>query len=237
MNRYTCIATGILFGMLATRAGAVSDARWHTHEDIRAAAAAAVTAQWSAPSGRTEAVADRLDDRIRLAACGQQLATSIPYTSQKATRVTVQVRCAGPKAWKLHVPVRLTVFQPVVVANRTLPRDSVLTAADISLAERDTGSLDYGYLSAVEDAIGQRLRRPLQAGEALAPGTLEMPPIVKRGQQVTLQARSGGMQIRMAGIAQADGIRGQVIPVQNLSSGREVEGIVRSAKSVEVLMQ
>lgn len=237
MNKFIRKFIGVTPLLWITLAGAAQGPQWQSHESIRAAAADAVSLQWSTPGGRVDVVADQLDSRIRLAACNDELAVSIPYKGRKANRVTAQVRCAGPKPWKLHVPVRLTVFESVVIANRALPRDGLLTAADVSLAERDTGALDYGYLSAVDDAVGQRLRRPLAAGEAIAPGALEMPHLVRRGQQVTLHARSGGMQIRMAGVAQANGIKGQVIAVQNLSSGREVEGIVRSAKSVEVLLQ
>jgi len=237
MNKLISKFIGATLPLWVSLAGAADVPGWQSHESIRAAAADAVSLQWSTAGGRVNVVADELDSRIRLAACNDELTVNIPYKGRKATQVTAQVRCAGPKPWKLHVPVRLTVFESVVVATRALPRDGLLTAADVTLAERDTGELDYGYLSAVSDAVGQRLRRPLSAGEAIAPGTLEMPPLVRRGQQVTLQARSGGMQIRMAGVAQSDGIRGQVIAVQNLSSGREVEGIVRSAKSVEVLLQ
>ncbi len=211
--------------------------QWQAHDDIRAAATAAINAEWRAPGGRVEAVADELDPRIRLAACGGPLEASVPFRARNASRVTAQVRCPGPKPWKLHVPVRMSVFQQVVVTTRAIPRDSVLTPEDISLAERDTGRLDYGFLSATRDAVGQRLRRPLAAGEEVAPGALEMAPLIKRGQQVTLQARAGGLNISMAGIAREDGARGQVIAVLNESSGREIEAIVRSAKSVEVLLQ
>jgi flagella basal body P-ring formation protein FlgA len=100
----------------------------------------------------------------------------------------------------------------------------------------DTGRMDYGYLVEVSDAVGQRLRRPLAAGEPIAPGNLEIPPMVKRGQRVTLEAQTGGLTVRMAGVAKADGIKGQIIEVENLNSGRDVQAVVRSAKSVEVLL-
>jgi len=237
MNRFTQILVVVAAAGAAAPAAAEKALRWQDHEEIRAAAAAAINAEWLAPGGRVDAVAGELDRRIRLPACGQPLEASVPFRARSSARVTARVQCAGPKPWKLHVPVQLSVFQQVVVTKRAMPRDSVLTAADISLAERDTGELDYGFLSAAADAVGQQLRRPLAAGEAVTPGHLEMPALVKRGQQVILQARSGGLDIRMAGVAQEDGVRGQVIGVVNESSGREVEAIVRSAKSVEVLLQ
>lgn len=228
------IAAVLLLGQVAQ-----ADQTWQDHAAIRAAAAQTVRAQWGVDGGRVDAVADELDQRVRLAACNEPLQVTVPFTNKnrRASRVTTEVRCRGSQPWKIYVPVRLAVFQPVVVAKRALPRDSLLTGDDISLAETDIGRLDYGFLSSPADAIGHRLRRPLAAGDVLTPANLETPALIQRGQRVTLEARSGGLTVRMAGVAKTEGIRGQIIEVENLGSGRDVQAIVRSAKSVEVLLQ
>jgi flagella basal body P-ring formation protein FlgA len=41
----------------------------------------------------------------------------------------------------------------------------------------------------------------------------------------------------MAGVARNDGALGDIIEVKNESSGRVVQAVVRSAKSVEVLLR
>lgn len=216
---------------------AVSAGEWHPHEEIRAAAADAVRSQRAVPGGRLEVVADDLDARVRLPRCAQALKVSVPFDGRAGGRITTQVRCTGPAPWKLYVPVRLVLFQPVLVSSRALARDSVLQADDFVLQERDTGRLSYGYLARVDDVVGQRLRRAMAPGEVLTPNNLKTPPLIKRGQQVTLEARGRGLTVRMAGVAGADGVRGEVISVKNLRSGEEVQGIVRSAKSVEILLQ
>ena len=224
--------------LLAGNAAQATQARWQDLAEIRAAAAETVRSRWGVDGSRIDAVAGELDARVRLPKCEGSLAVSVPYEPRRRTnRVTTEVRCQGPRPWKIYVPVSLAVYQPVVIAARALPRDGLLTADDVSLAERDIARLDYGFLSTVEDVVGHRLRRPVAAGEALTPGNLEMPPLVRRGQRVTVQARSGGLVVRMAGVAQADGIRGQVIEVKNLNSRRTVQAVVRSAQSVEVLLQ
>lgn len=209
----------------------------HSHKEILAAAAATVRAEMGGNGERVEAVADPLDPRVRLAKCGQALAVTVPFGRKPAGRITAEVSCPGPAPWKIYVPVRLAVYNQVLVASRVLPRDSLLTAGDISLAEADVSRLDYGYLTAPEHVIGRRLRRPLTEGEPLTPGNLEIEPLIKRGQRVTLEATSGGLTVRTAGIAKSDGLQGQVIKVENLNSQREIQAVVRSAKSVEVLLQ
>jgi flagella basal body P-ring formation protein FlgA len=58
---------------------------------------------------------------------------------------------------------------------------------------------------------------------------------VQRGQTVTLVAEAGGISIRMAGRALSDGFVNQRVRVENLSSGKIVEGIARSPQVVEII--
>jgi flagella basal body P-ring formation protein FlgA len=60
---------------------------------------------------------------------------------------------------------------------------------------------------------------------------------VRRGQDVQVEAQAGGLQVHMAGVARGDGALGDIIEVENGASGRVVQAVVRSAKSVEVLLR
>jgi flagella basal body P-ring formation protein FlgA len=209
----------------------------HDHADIRAAAEARARTANAIPDGRIDVVANTIDARLRLSACAEPLQTSIPYGNKSSTRVTVEVGCTNPKPWKIYVPVRSTIFRQVIVATRPLTRGSILASDDIILAESDTGLLPRGYIVATEHAVGQKLRRAIKAGDPITPGLLETPTMIRRGQKVSLEARSGGLSVRMAGIAKSDGILGQVIEFENQSSKRPVQAIVRSPQSAEILLK
>jgi len=209
----------------------------HDHADIRAAAEAHARTVYATPGGRLDVVANTLDARVRLAACDAPLQTSIPNGNKPAARVTVEVKCASPKSWKIYVPVRAAIFRQIIVAARPLARGSILTANDIMLAESDTSRLARGYLAANEQAIGHKLRRATKTGDAITPGLLATPAMIRRGQRVSLQARSGALTVRVAGIAKSDGILGQVIEFENQSSKRPVQAIIRSPQSAEILLQ
>jgi flagella basal body P-ring formation protein FlgA len=104
------------------------------------------------------------------------------------------------------------------------------------LAAVPPNQLGGGVLHDLSQAVGQRLRRPLDAGQAVIVHGLTAPTLVRRGQDVTLEARAGQLAVRTAGVALKDGALGDLIPVEN-PSGRVVEGIVRTAKSVEILLR
>jgi flagella basal body P-ring formation protein FlgA len=206
---------------------------------IQAAAAAAARefiARDPANAG-LEATAAPTDPRLRLPACGQPLAATVAGGQPGATRLTVEVRCGAPQAWRLYVPVQVTGSRPVAVAARALARDTILAAGDVRLAPRDVGTSGYGTFTSLADVVGQRVRRDLAEGAVFMPGLLERPPLVRRGQEVMLEARAAGLTVRMAGVARRDGRLGETIPVENISSGEVREAIVRSAKSVEVLIR
>ena len=218
------------WGLPAPAAGSVQPVG-----DIAAAASAAALRLAPPATAGLKVEEARVDDRLRLPRCEQPLAAEAAPGSRIGGRTTIEVRCPQP-SWRVFVPVTLAVRLPVVVAARPLPVGRALGAADLALAERDAHGLTRGYFTRVEDAVGQQVSRALGAGEAVTPAVLRAGTVVRRGQQVTLLARTDGIAVRMGGEALADGGTGQRIRVRNLSSGREVEGVVRSADLVEVGM-
>lgn len=209
---------------------------WHSHDDIRAAAADAARA--AATENPPPAVqADAPDPRVRLPRCDQALTGSVSGVVKARGRVTAEVHCPGSRPWTLYVPVRILGSQSILVAARALARDTVLAPADVRLAPAASGTPGYGTLSDPAEVTGKRLRRNIEAGTPVTAALLDAPVLVRRGQQVTLEATQGGFNVRMAGVARTEGSLGQIIEVENGGSGRIVQAVVRSPKVVEVLLR
>ncbi|MCU0976195.1 MAG: flagellar basal body P-ring formation protein FlgA [Steroidobacteraceae bacterium] len=207
----------------------------HPVEEIKAAAGAEAL-RLADPAARGLKVGEaRVDPRLRLARCSRPLAAKAAPGSRAGGRATIEVSCPSP-AWRVFVPVSIAAQVPVVVAARPLPLGVALAAEDLVLAERDLHALPRGYYTRIEDAVGLEVGRAIGAGEALTPAVARAGTVVRRGQQVILLARADGISVRMKGEALADGGVGHRVRVRNLSSAREVEGIVRSAGVVEVPM-
>ena len=202
--------------------------------NIHAAAELAVRTAAGAPTPQLLTTVDTLDPRLRLARCAIPLHAFVAGDGQLREHTTVAVRCESSSPWSLYIGVALASQLPVLVAQRALARDAIPTAADFALIERRLPGLSSHYLSDPAQLAGQRLRRAVAMGEALDADTLLTAPIVHRGQQLTLLARTDGMDIRVAVVALADGRPDERIRVQNLSSQRIVEATVRSAQLVEV---
>ena len=210
---------------------------WQAHAAIRDAAAEAVRSAAADTAGVIEVVADSPDPRLQLPRCEEPLKAALPSGTRLAGRLTVEVSCTGKRPWRLYLPVRIESSRPVVVAARSLTRDTILAPADVRLAKLGPGVSGYGTVADPAQVIGQRLRRSLEAGAPVSASLLDAPLIVRRGQQVTLEALAGGIAVRVAGVARSDGALGQLIEVENGSSGKTVQAVVRSERTVEVLLR
>ncbi len=200
---------------------------------ISQAAERAIRAQAGAHSSTLSLTPAPLDPRLRLAACTRPLDASITTGSPISYQTTVAVSCAGRVRWTIYTSITVESLAPVLAARYALPRDAALTATDFQVRTQRVPGLISGYLTDPKAIAGQRLARPLRAGEALRIDALAPAFLIHRGQQVMLVAHSPGIDVRMAGIALADGRIDDRIHVRNLSSERIVEGIVRSDGEVE----
>jgi flagellar basal body P-ring formation protein FlgA len=200
---------------------------------ISAVAQSAVRAQAGSAGAALLLQAAPLDPRLRIAACDRPLEGFVTGDGQLHNQTMVGVRCTGSVRWTLYTTVTVQSQADVLVARRALERDAELTAADFQLENRRVPGALGAYVTDPATLAGQRLRRPLAGGEPLSVDALAPAFLIHRGQQVVLIARAGGLEVRMAGVALADGRASESIRVQNLSSQRIVEGIVRSDTVVE----
>ena len=184
-------------------------------------------------SGVNTVTAGLLDQRLRLAHCGEPLATALPPGAGVQARVTVAVSCGSPR-WSIFVPVMVESSVPVLVLRHAVDRGARLVADDVTLDSRKLAGPGTAYLSAPAELGGRVVRRPLAAGSALTADMFMAETLVHLGQDVTLLAGDGPIEVRASGRAMMDGAAGARIQVQNLSSNRVVEGVVESAEVVRV---
>jgi flagella basal body P-ring formation protein FlgA len=201
---------------------------------LQSAAEQAVRREIPRGDGQVIVHAQNLDPRLRLAECDRALTAAIAGDGQARAHSTVAVRCEGTVHWTVYLSVTIDSEFSVLVANRAMARDAELAAGDFDLMARRLPGLTTDYVTRPSMLAGQRLRQAIASGQALSLEAITPSNLIHRGQQVTLIAGSGGFQVRMSAVALSDGRLADRIRVQNLSSQRVVEGIVRSDNVVEV---
>jgi flagellar basal body P-ring formation protein FlgA len=185
-------------------------------------------------TARQFVTAAKLDPRLRVEACEQPLQTFEQSATTLGERMTVGVRCASANTWTLYVPVAVEVELPVLVLRRALARRARVAIIDVEPQTRRLPGTATAFLQDIGSLQGHRLKRSLPAGTALTVDMLVPDLLVRRGQQVTLIAATGPIEIRAQGHALTEGGVDDRIRVQNMSSLKVVEGVVESDSVVRV---
>jgi flagellar basal body P-ring formation protein FlgA len=178
-----------------------------------------------------------IEPNLQLERCHQPVKAALASAHHMRDRATIELRCQNTKPWHLYVQVRVIGTSPVAVAVHAIIAGSVLKAEDMRVEQHDITELPPGFLDDPAIAVGLTASRPISGGAFLTNQQLVAAKAVQRGQSVTLVADVGGMSVRMAGKVLSDGMVNQRVRVQNLSSGRIVEGIARSEQVVEIIFQ
>lgn len=128
---------------------------------------------------------------------------------------------------------KVEVFKEVLVAARAIDRHKTIEASDLHTALRDiSGFADVFFQK--DDLIGNRSKRAFPKGTIMVRDMVEAPPIIDRGDLVTIVIESPVFRITAQGRAREDGARGQIIRVVNTSSMKEITAQVVDEDLVRV---
>lgn len=168
--------------------------------------------------------------------CEHEPTFFLAHSAQLSSRMTVGVECGHPKAWKLHLPLQVSILYPLLATTRPMNRGELFSHDNLTLKNADILAMRDGFFDKPEDIIGQLAKHPLPAGQVLTQRHLEAPKLVKRGDFVFITAKKSGLQVKMRGKSLADGTLGAKVKVENLNSKRIVEGVVTASQTVEIFL-
>ena len=242
VNETTSVAVNVIIlrmlcgavAALLLTANANANAGVQSLEAIQAAAEGFVRASLPENSAKHFVTAGKLDPRLRLEQCASPLEAFSQGTATTNARQTIGVRCPTAKAWTLYVPVSVEVEVSVLVLRRPLARRARVEMMDVEPQLRRLPGSSAAFINDISSLQGHRLKRALPVGTALTVEMLVPDVIVRRGQQVTLIAMNGPVQIRAQGQALTEGGAADRVRVQNVTSLKIVEGVVESDGSVRV---
>jgi flagella basal body P-ring formation protein FlgA len=136
-------------------------------------------------------------------------------------RFTVIFRVDSKVEKNIAIRAELEAIAPVAVAAANLQRGTVIHDSDISLVQLDIIPLRNPCLDPAE-LIGKRIKRSVRHGYPFDRLAVELPPIIRRGELVTIFVRKGPLLVTAKGIARHDAIQGAMVKVLNRNSKKEI---------------
>jgi len=153
-------------------------------------------------------------------------------TGRRAFRVRLFIQ--GQFLKMVNVVGELKAQATVATPTRWIKPKEVVMADDVSAMTVDLPSLMHDFVLEDSEVIGKQVLRPLPPRQPIRKVMLDDPPLVQKGDRVTIEVRQGGLLVQTVGFAKAAGKSGEAIPVQNQRSGREVIGRIMGSGLVEV---
>ncbi len=178
----------------------------------------------------------RLDPRLRLQECDQDIEAFRNPGNRRGGRSTVGVRCPGSQPWTIYVSVQVQSHASALALTRAMGRGERIQAGDLRETEINVADLPHGHYSDPERLVGMQLRRSVRAGEVLSPLLVEAPALVNRGETVIVIAAAGGTEVSMQGEALDSGALGDRIRVRNSVSKRVIEGEIIERGRIRVML-
>ncbi len=132
------------------------------------------------------------------------------------------------------VMAKTRLFIPVVVARLPIKRGEIITEDKLRLMRKDIRNSFNDVFTRKKDLLGKRAKTNIGIGEIIRREMVEVPPVIRRGERVTIVAESNTLKITAPGIAKQDGRIGETIRVQNILSKKIITGSVINDHTVKV---
>lgn len=209
-----------------------AEPQWQTHESIYEVVKSYVAHNINT-TAEYEINVVPLMDRLNLSQCSMPIQAFAPNLP-KAGRMSINVRCNGDKKWSIFVVITITPFENVIILTQSLQRGETVTERHVTFARKDVSKLHDAYLVQSDSVVNKQAARNLSAGTIVVTTDFVEPKLVKRGERVLITSERTGIAIKMNGIAQSDGSKGQVIRVKNQNSEKVINATVMDFGQVSV---
>jgi flagella basal body P-ring formation protein FlgA len=148
--------------------------------------------------------------------------------------VSLILRANGEKAREVRVQARVEIYADVLVARNSLRRHQVVEEKDVQVVNKNITPLPGDVATDLQEVLGKRMTLSVNSQEVLRKSMVEVPPLVKKGDRVTLLVENPSFTITSVGEAKEDGRKGDRIRAVNIASKKEVYGEVLDDHTVQV---
>jgi flagella basal body P-ring formation protein FlgA len=175
------------------------------------------------------------DDQARTVAKAEQNPVlrggTPPWSGTQQFLVSVAA-AEGPVRFPLGV--QMTRCPVVAVAAHGLPRGTVIRPEDVLLASNVPQNEQGGAFRSADELIGRETTRSVLEGRPIDRDSVRSPLLVRRGEVVTVYARSAGIRIRTVARARDDGAQGELVALEAIQDRKVFFARVCGVQEVEI---
>lgn len=135
---------------------------------------------------------------------------------------------------KVSVKAHVKAFAKVVKSKRPFMKGHSISDDDIYISKMEVKKIPKGSVRDSADINGKTLRRSVAANVPIVEKMIERSKPVKRGKMVMIVVKEGVLNIKLPGKLKKNSYVGMYVTVINLTSKKEVTGLLVDENTVEV---
>lgn len=135
---------------------------------------------------------------------------------------------------RVIVNAYVRVFERVLKSKRPFNRGHVIRYDDLYVSKIDIRKMPKSVIMDPASIVGKSLKRSMSANVPIVENMIEMSRVVKRGKRVLLVINNNGLNITAYGKTKEKGHVGMPVKAVNLSSNKEVMGVLIDENTVKV---
>ena len=185
----------------------------------------------------------KVNSKIKIPTCFGHIQIIDKYKNLK----TLQINCLGSKPWKYNLRTNITdnIHKKTksayhkkkkiiaLIYTKDLKKGHIITEKDVKLKYFSSiGS--NNIFKASDDLIGRSTKINIKKGQIIRERHLVKNWIIKEGQKVKIEHKTGNLVILVDGIALKSGMKGDYLQVKNENSGKIIKGWVKNNKKITI---
>ena len=194
-------------------------------------------------SNKNQDLVMRVNHKIKIPNCFGQIQIIDKYKNLK----TLEINCLGSKPWKYNL--RTNIIDNFHKKNKKMRHKKKKISALICTKDLKKGhiisskDLKLKYFSSIgsnnifkttENLIGRSTKINIKKGQIIRDRHLVKNWIIKEGQKVKIEHKTGNLLILVDGIALKSGMKGDYLEVKNENSGKIIKGWVKNNKKITI---
>lgn len=161
----------------------------------------------------------------------------LPQIRRHTARISlIAEQGEGQQMRRWYVPIRIHWWANAVVLKQEAPIRTRLLPDMLEVKRTDVAGHIGLWWEKVSDLAGMQVTRPMHKGDAVYSVSVKQPPMIKRGDIITIIAQVGPISVRAEGKALKSGGRGDRLLVQNLRSKQMLQATIVDRHTVHVFI-
>lgn len=171
----------------------------------------------------------------RLEKCDSAISINHTNSMNPEKSNSLELSCDGAAKWKRYVPIKISIFSPILVAKKNLSQGDLIES-NTEKALIDKNQIQLNYFIDEKQLVGKIAAQPISAGSVIVSPMLKSQTVISKNQSVHVSVLNGSINLQMEGTARSDAGINEMVKIENPATKRIFEAIATAPGEAKIII-